>query len=133
MARYVFTPSSITSTGRFQNVTFWDRQVSGSQIRDLYATDGSDNISDPIPNGVVITTNAIGGMPTIIGPNEVSSMWMRVGDSPSRARVDAVRPVASSERTTKPAVTGSRAANAALASLLTALASAGIITDSTSA
>ncbi len=34
---------------------------------------------------------------------------------------------------TKPAVTGSRAGNAALASLLTALASQGIVTDSSSA
>lgn len=132
MARYVFTPSAITSTGRVQNVTFWDRQTGGSQIRELFTSDGSDNIVASIPNGVV-TTTAVGALPTFIGPNETSSLWQKVGDSTSRTRVDAVRPVASSERLTKPAVTGSRAANAALASLLTALASAGIITDSTSA
>jgi hypothetical protein len=132
MSRYVFTPSSVTSTGSPQRLTFWDRAVGGRRVFDVYQLDGSDNPTLGYPNGVILT-DAAGAVAPFIGPDDVTTIWLHPAGAGSRTAVAAARLAQSETRTAKSAITGSRASNAALASLLAALAAQGLITDSTTA
>jgi hypothetical protein len=112
---------TLTSGGRVvpgATLTIWSARTGGTQITDLLDKDSVATTT--------VTSDADGSI-VYYGPNnDLSVHW---ADSGQGSRI-AIRP-SYPYGGTKPTVTGSKGGNAALTSLLTALAALGIVTDST--
>ena len=125
MARNMYGATSadftITSGGRVipgAVLTLWTARTGGTQITDLLDVDSV---------ACTTVTSAADGSVVYYGPDsDLSVHW---ADSGQGSRI-AIRP-SYPYGGTKPTVTGSKGGNAALTSLLTALAALGIVTDST--
>jgi hypothetical protein len=130
MPRYVFTPAAVTSTGTPQRIQVWDRAVGGRRLFDLYTIDGSDNTLLGITQGTIVT-DSVGNITPFVGPADITTVFLHVFGAGSRTAQTFARIAQSESRAAKPVVTGSKAANAALTSLIAALVAQGIITDTT--
>ena len=125
MARNMYGATSadftLTSGGRVvpgATLTIWSARTGGTQITDLLDVDSV---------ATTTVTSGADGSVLYYGPNnDLSVHWADSGQG-SRIAILPTYPYGG----TKPTVTGAKGGNAALTSLLSALASLGIITDST--
>lgn len=125
MARNMYGATSadftVTAAGRVVPgavLTVWTARTGGTQVTDLLDADS-----------VAATTVTSGGDGSVVfyGPDETrDTLWLSSGQG-SRIAIRPAYPYGD----TKPTVTGAKGGNAALTSLLSALASLGIVTDST--
>lgn len=101
MSRQIFVPSALSDlvaaikaravpgTG----VTVWDRALGGQRLTDLYTVGTGDLPSLPIPNGV-LTASVSGVLPTFMGPDEVSTVYVEYKGGSARQLLGAIRPSA---------------------------------------
>jgi hypothetical protein len=84
-------------------------------------------VGGPANNALLVSPGSTGGTDIVMLPSGSGNIVFAANVSMQRPGFNGTAPVA------KPAVTGSRGGNAALASLLTAIAATGLLTDSTTA
>lgn len=77
MARYVFSLPTLSVQGRPGRVTFFDREVGGLRLTDLWLFDDDENPTEPLPNGLLVTTSA-GASDDFLGPDGVDNLWYSV-------------------------------------------------------
>lgn len=125
MARNMYGATSadftLTAGGRVVAgavLTIWSARTGGTQITDLL---DRDNVAT-----TTVTSGADGSV-VYYGPNNDKSVHWADSGQGSRIAIRPTYPYGD----TKPTVTGAKGGNAALTSLLSALASLDIVTDST--
>lgn len=93
MPRYIFSPSNVTTGGRPARVTLYRNSTTQNRETNLYRVDGSDNLSDPISNGViVVATDGVVG--SFAGPDDVNTLYIATNEG-SRTAITAARSIGS--------------------------------------
>jgi hypothetical protein len=90
MPRYIFSPSNVATGGREAAVTVFLSETDNRRVTDLWRIDGSDFLSEAIPNGI-ISTPADGAVGAFAGPDDCDTLYIQVGSSGSRSPIQAVR------------------------------------------
>lgn len=91
MSRFIFTPSNVSASGAQARVSVFLSQSATRPVTDLWRVDASDNLTDAIPRGMIVSSS-LGAIGTFAGPDNVDKLWLEVnGNSGSRTQVSAVR------------------------------------------
>lgn len=100
MARFVFSHTGMAGQPMAMPVSFYDRPFFGNRLTDVYRINGSDEITTPMPNGTIVIQAQSTTTGVVAGPEGVVRMWMQVGDSFPRTRIDAIRSLGAGDSVT---------------------------------
>lgn len=97
MPRRIFPASTVTNTtGAPLRLTFHADSTTGRRETDLWTVDGSNNLSERIPNGIVLADAVTGAYGAFAGPDDVDTLYVSKHDSSTRTAIAATGYVGSS-------------------------------------
>lgn len=94
MPRFVFPAGTVTNTtGAPLRLTFYSTSATNRREADLWTVDGSNNLVERIPNGVILT-DATGAYGAFAGPDDIDTLYLNAHTGSSRSVVTATGLVA---------------------------------------
>jgi lysophospholipase L1-like esterase len=96
LPRYTFPAGTVTNTtGAPLRLTFHATNTTGRRETDLWTIDSSNNLSERIPNGLILTDTA-GAYSAFAGPDDVDTLYMVAHNGSTRTAIPATGMVAGS-------------------------------------
>jgi lysophospholipase L1-like esterase len=89
VARHIFSAGTVTNTtGAPLRLTFHATSTTTRRETDLWTVDGSNNLSAPVPNGIILTDSS-GAYGAFAGPEDLTSLYLVAHNGSSRTAITA--------------------------------------------
>jgi hypothetical protein len=85
--RRIFPAGTVTNTtGAALRLTFYQTSTTNRRETDLYTVDSSNNLSERIPNGIILTDTS-GAYAAFAGPDDIERLYLNPHTGDTRSAV----------------------------------------------